>query len=160
MKIHLPDLDATIAMGKLLGATACEGMVFAVLGDLGAGKTSLAQGMAKGLGVSESAYVNSPTFTLHQRHYGRFEFHHIDLYRLSSPDEIVNLGLRELVGIVGVSYIEWPIRAPNLLTENTVWLKLTFEGNGRSLEFAYAHADSRRYIEEVCIRARSLFDCR
>ena len=159
MKICLPDLDATLSMGALLGRHAQEGMVFAVLGDLGAGKTSLAQGLARGLDVPESAYVNSPTFTLHQRHFGRCEFHHIDLYRLTSPEEILNLGLRELVGVVGVSYVEWPIRAPNLLSDDTVWLKLTFDGEGRALEFAYKSPVSRAYIEEVCIRARSLFTC-
>ncbi len=159
MKICLPDLEATLAMGALLGSAAQEGMVFAVLGDLGAGKTSLAQGMARGLGVPESAYVNSPTFTLHQRHHGRCQFHHIDLYRLCSPDEIVNLGLRELVGVVGVSYIEWPIRAPDLLPEETVWLKLSFHEGGRALEFAYAGEKAKRYIETVCIRARSDFEC-
>ena len=158
MKIQLPDLEATLEMGKLLGALATEGMVFAALGDLGAGKTSLAQGIATGLGVPETAYVNSPTFTLHQRHFGRCQFHHIDLYRLSSPDEIVNLGLRELVGIFGVSYIEWPIRAPDLLPEDVVWLKLTFDGDGRGLEFAFTSEASRAFIEKVCIRARSDFE--
>ena len=158
MKIQLPDLETTLEMGKLLGDVATEGMVFAALGDLGAGKTSLAQGIAMGLGVPETAYVNSPTFTLHQRHFGRCEFHHIDLYRLSSPDEIVNLGLRELVGVFGVSYIEWPIRAPDLLPDDVVWLKLTFDGDGRALEFAFASEVSRAFIEQVCIRARSRFD--
>ena len=158
MKIQLPDLEATLQMGKLLGALATEGMVFAALGNLGAGKTSLAQGIAMGLGVPKTSYVNSPTFTLHQRHFGRCQFHHIDLYRLSSPDEIVNLGLRELVGIFGVSYIEWPIRAPDLLPEDVVWLKLTFDGEGRGLEFAFTSEVSRSFIEQVCIRARSQFD--
>ena len=159
MRIYLPDLEATLAMGALLGSDAKEGMVFAVLGDLGAGKTSLAQGLARGLGVPESAYVNSPTFTLHQRHHGRCQFHHIDLYRLCSPDEIINLGLRELVGVVGVSYIEWPIRAPDLLPDETVWLKLSFFEQGRVLEFAYAGHVAKQYIETVCIRARSDFTC-
>ena len=158
MKVLLNDLNATLEMGKILGSMAEEGMVFAVLGDLGAGKTSLAQGMAKGLGVPESAYVNSPTFTLHQRHHGRCQFHHIDLYRLCSPEEIVNLGLRELVGVVGVSYIEWPIRAPDLLPDETVWLKLSFHGDGRALEFAYSAEAAKGYIERVCIRARSDFE--
>ena len=159
MKIYLPDLEATLAMGAMLGSAADEGMVFAVLGDLGAGKTSLAQGLARGLGVPETAYVNSPTFTLHQRHHGRCQFHHIDLYRLCSPDEIINLGLRELVGVVGVSYIEWPIRAPDLLPDETVWLKLSFHDEGRVLEFAYAGDVAKRYIQSVCIRARSKFTC-
>ena len=146
MNIYLPDLDATLAMGRLIGSLAANGHVFAVLGDLGAGKTSLAQGVAKGLGVGADSYVNSPTFTLHQRYEGRIRFHHIDLYRLTSTEELVNLGLRDLVGIDGVSYIEWPSRAPDFLPLGTIWVRLGF------------YDDARLFIESVCNLARTEFD--
>ena len=145
-------------MGRILGENAVEGTVFAVIGDLGAGKTSLAQGVAVGLEVHESSYVNSPTFTLHQRHVGRTRFHHVDLYRLNSTEELVNLGLRELVGVDGVSYIEWPSRAPDLIPSEAVWIKLEFFENGRAISFGHSDPDARQFIEQVCVLARQSLD--
>ena len=154
MKIILRDLNETMEMGRILGSHAEEGTVFAVIGDLGAGKTSLAQGVAIGLGVHESSYVNSPTFTLHQRHSGRTRFHHVDLYRLNSTEELVNLGLRELVGVDGVSYIEWPSRAPDLIPSEAVWIRLEFFEDGRAISFGHSHPDALHFIERVCNLAR------
>ena len=89
------------------GEHAIPGLIFAATGDLGAGKTSLAQGVAAGLEVEDRQYVNSPTFTLHQRYEGRLRLHHIDLYRLNATEELINLGLKDVVGVDGVSFIEW-----------------------------------------------------
>ena len=158
MNIYLSDLDATLDLGRLIGKQASNGQVFAVLGDLGAGKTSLAQGVAMGLGVSVDSYVNSPTFTLHQRHEGRLRFHHIDLYRLNSTEELINLGLRELVGVEGVSYIEWPNRAPEFLPHETVWIRLGFYDEGRVVSFGHSNDAARPFIESVCNLARKQFD--
>ena len=158
MKIYLTDLESTLALGRLIGEQSLEGQVFAVLGDLGAGKTSLAQGVAAGLGVGADSYVNSPTFTLHQRHQGRLRFHHIDLYRLNSTEELLNLGLRELVGIDGVSYIEWPSRAPEFLPPETVWIRLGFYDEGRILSFGHSNEAGRLHIETVCNLARKDFE--
>ena len=129
----LPDLEATHAIGRRIGAAARAGDVFAAVGDLGAGKTSLAQGIARGVGVPPDEYVNSPTFAILQSHPGPLTFHHIDLYRLGDEDELLGLGLEELVGVDGVSYVEWPRRAPGLLPASTIWLGLTIEGAGRRL---------------------------
>lgn len=129
----LPDLAATHALGRRIGAAARDGDVFAAVGDLGAGKTSLAQGIARGVGVPEEAYVNSPTFAILQSHPGRLAFHHIDLYRLGDEDELLGLGLDDVVGVDGVSYVEWPRRAPSLLPPSTIWLGMTIEGAGRRL---------------------------
>ena len=112
------DRDDTFEVGFALGATLLKRpespRVFAAIGDLGAGKTSLAQGLARGLGVPSDVYVNSPTFALHQAHQGDVTFHHLDLYRLMDEDELIHLGFEELLES-GVSYIEWPQRAPHLL---------------------------------------------
>ncbi|MGK0360369.1 MAG: tRNA threonylcarbamoyladenosine biosynthesis protein TsaE [Bradymonadia bacterium] len=129
----LPDLDATHAIGRRIGAAARDGDVFAAVGDLGAGKTSLAQGIARGVGVPDEAYVNSPTFAILQSHPGPLTFHHIDLYRLGDEDEMLGLGLDDIVGVEGVSYVEWPRRAPSLFAPTTIWLGLVTEGAGRRL---------------------------
>lgn len=135
-ELFLPDLAATHATGRIIGAAARSGDVFAAAGDLGAGKTSLAQGIARGVGVSDAAYVNSPTFAILQSHPGRLDFHHVDLYRIGDPDELLGLGLDDIVGVDGVSYVEWPGRAPELLPADTIWVGLRHVGAGRQLILA------------------------
>ena len=114
----LTDRDDTFVVGQFLGRRLLERpelpRIIAAIGDLGAGKTSLAQGVARGLGVPSETYVNSPTFALHQVHQGQVAFHHLDLYRLMDEDELIHLGFEEVLDH-GVSYIEWPQRAPNLI---------------------------------------------
>lgn len=128
---YLSDRDATFAVGHCLGerlvANPSIPRIFAAIGDLGAGKTSLAQGLARGVGVPATTYVNSPTFALHQTHIASTSpylllFHHLDLYRLGDEDELIQLGFEELLES-GVSYIEWPQRAPSLLAR-TAHLRL------------------------------------
>ena len=119
--LFLADRDSTYRFGFELGqallATKNSPKLLAALGNLGAGKTSLAQGLARGIGVAESVYVNSPTFAIHQSHLAHkpsgqlMYFHHLDLYRLGDEDDLVHLGLEELIE-TGISYVEWPQRAP------------------------------------------------
>ena len=85
--VFLPDADATQALGAAIGRAARAGDVVAAQGTLGAGKTCLAQGVARGLEVPPTHYVNSPTFAILQSHPGRLMFHHIDLYRIGDADE-------------------------------------------------------------------------
>lgn len=75
-------------------------------GDLAAGKTTFIQGLAAGLGIQRR--ITSPTFILHQSYRGRLELHHLDLYRLKKPEELLELGLADLLETVGVVAVEWP----------------------------------------------------
>lgn len=150
----LADLEATHAVGAIIGAAARAGDVFAAVGDLGAGKTSLAQGVAVGVGVAADAYVNSPTFAILQSHPGRLSLHHIDLYRIGDPDELLGLGLDDVVGVDGVSYVEWPGRAPELLPAETIWLGLQHDGAGRRLTVA-GDGPAVTRIREALSRERS-----
>lgn len=125
---RLDDREATYAFGFALGQALlryahCPKLI-AAYGDLGAGKTSLAQGLARGVGVPESVYVNSPTFAIHQAHASSlthvsksFRFHHLDLYRLGDEDELIQLGLEEFIES-GISYVEWPTRAPEFFRQH------------------------------------------
>ncbi len=102
--------DQTQALAAKLGAKLKPGDVVLLFGELGAGKTSFVKGLAKGLGVPEDCYVQSPTFALINEYPGRVPLYHVDLYRLE-PEETYDLGLEELAD-KGVVAIEWPEKLP------------------------------------------------
>ncbi|MBM2837563.1 MAG: tsaE [Deltaproteobacteria bacterium] len=105
--IHTLSPSETKELGIKIGRLCKAGDVIALDGDLGAGKTCLIQGLAKGLGVSKKSYVRSPTFTILNVHNGRVPLYHFDLYRLSDLDELEEIGYREYIYGEGVSAIEW-----------------------------------------------------
>jgi len=135
-ELHLPDVDATRRVGAQLGRAALAGDVVAAIGTLGAGKTTLAQGLARGLGVPAEHYVNSPTFAIMQVHPGRLPFHHIDLYRIADPDEALGLGLDEVIGTDGVAFVEWPARLPEVMPADALWIELRHDGDTRRVRFS------------------------
>ena len=99
----------TRSLGESLGRAAERGRVFAVSGDLGAGKTELAKGIARGLGATTR--IHSPTFTLVNEYGGgRLPLFHLDLYRLETPGQILAAGLEEFLQPAGVTVIEWAER--------------------------------------------------
>lgn len=150
----LPDVEATQALGRRLGEAAKAGDVIAAVGTLGAGKTCLAQGLARGLGVPPEHYVNSPTFAIMQVHPGRLPFHHIDLYRIADPDEALGLGLDEVIGTDGVAYVEWPARLPEVLPADTLWLAIEPHGEGRRVRLVGQGPRSRAWLERAFAHAR------
>jgi tRNA threonylcarbamoyladenosine biosynthesis protein TsaE len=118
------DEDRTFALGRALGLAAFPGAVFALSGDLGAGKTVLARGIAAGLGVTSG--VASPTFVLMATHTaGRLPLWHADLYRVTDEDDLVSVGLTEVLHGDGVVVIEWADRFPSALPEDRLDIALT-----------------------------------
>jgi tRNA threonylcarbamoyladenosine biosynthesis protein TsaE len=104
-----PSPAATELLGEQWGRAAQRGWVIALSGDLGAGKTQLVKGLARGLGVT--VRVHSPTFTLVNEYGGgRLRLFHLDLYRLETPEQIRSAGLEEYLQPDGVSVIEWAER--------------------------------------------------
>jgi tRNA threonylcarbamoyladenosine biosynthesis protein TsaE len=102
----------TEALGEKFGRAAQSGFVFALSGDLGAGKTQFVKGLARGLGIS--ARVHSPTFTLVNEYGGgRLKLFHLDLYRLETPAQILSAGVGEFLSPDGVAVIEWAERIAN-----------------------------------------------
>lgn len=107
----------TRSLGERLAVQLREGDVLLLSGDLGAGKSELCRGIARGLGIS--GHVPSPTFSiLNLYEEGRLPFKHFDWYRIREPDELLESGLDEQVGHDGVTAIEWHERAPHLLPED------------------------------------------
>lgn len=95
-------------LGEQLGSMISSAMSISLSGELGAGKTTLVQGMAKGLGVPDNYYVTSPTYTIINEYPGRIKLCHMDLYRLGSMDELDYLGFNEIVSSGSVIVVEWP----------------------------------------------------
>jgi tRNA threonylcarbamoyladenosine biosynthesis protein TsaE len=97
--------DATRAVAAAVAELARPGDLLLLVGDLGAGKTSFVQGFGRALGVTEQ--ITSPTFTLARQYRGRLLLHHLDVYRLEQLDEVLDLGLSELLDSEAVVLIEW-----------------------------------------------------
>lgn len=105
MKFVTKSAEETVEFGKKIGAFLVPNDFIALTGPLGAGKTTLIQGIAQGLNVSD--YVTSPTFIIINEYQGRLPFFHVDLYRLNDVSEIEDLGIEEYFNRNGVCVIEW-----------------------------------------------------
>ena len=127
--------DETIALGERLAAEFPPQQVVLLIGQLGAGKTTLAKGIVKGLGAAAPDEVSSPTFTLIHE-YGRDgRVYHVDLYRLDEPRELATLGLEELFEREAVVLIEWGERFPQILPAERTEIRVTVsEGGAREIE--------------------------
>ena len=110
-------------LGLVLGRTLAIGDVIALSGPLGAGKTTLVQGLAEGLGVPAWRHVASPTFSLVNQHVGRIDFVHVDFFRIRNPAELHELGLQETFDNAATA-IEWADRFPDQLPEDVLQLTL------------------------------------
>ncbi len=129
LTLALPDDDATAALGARLGAHARAGDVIALVGDLGAGKTTLARGLIRHMTGPETE-APSPTFTLVQTYETpAFPIWHFDLYRLEHPGEARELGMEEAVD--GLALIEWPERLGRDLPAQRLEVQLSFGGPER-----------------------------
>ena len=121
--------EETQRIGRLLGEECAGGEAFFLVGPLGSGKTCFTQGLAWGLGVEE--YAHSPTFVLVTEYHGRLPLYHIDLYRIESIEEAMELGLDEYLHGDGVCAIEWADRALPALEQEGLVVELADLGDQR-----------------------------
>ena len=110
LDLKTQSVDDTQSLAEKLGRLLTEGIVTALIGDLGSGKTAFVQGLAKGLQVAAEYYITSPTFTLINEYPGRLSLHHVDLYRIDRPEELDDIGLYDIMRGDGVTVIEWAER--------------------------------------------------
>jgi tRNA threonylcarbamoyl adenosine modification protein YjeE len=127
---HLADERRTNLLGEDIAAVLKPGDVLALEGDLGAGKTTFARAVIRALAGDPSLEVPSPTFTLVQSYEARIPVRHFDLYRLSDPGELLELGFDE-AREEGVVLVEWPERAGGLIGGDVIHIRLREEGEGR-----------------------------
>jgi tRNA threonylcarbamoyladenosine biosynthesis protein TsaE len=118
----------TLELGNQLGRLLEQPALILLQGDLGTGKSVLARGIARGLGVAPEVPITSPTFTLMNHYRARFDLYHFDLYRLSDPDELIELGFDDFAHGDGVALVEWPERLGDAATPG-LWIELQHAGN-------------------------------
>ena len=154
MKLWSKSHEDTLRIGEAIAALAFPGLVVALNGDLGAGKTVLAKkGVGSGLDVPD--VITSPTFVLMQLYEsGRIPFVHADLYRLSDYAEALELGMEELMSSA-VVLLEWPQRIPELIPEEHLWIDIVTQGTTRVLELHAHGARIQAVVQELATNALS-----
>ncbi len=125
LKIYTDTAEETRRVGQVIGELARPGDVYLLTGPLGAGKTCLTQGIARGLGID--GYARSPTFVLMTRYRGRLTAHHADLYRIDHPAEAWDLGLEDIMlAAQDVLIVEWADRAEEIFPDDALWIDLDY----------------------------------
>jgi tRNA threonylcarbamoyladenosine biosynthesis protein TsaE len=123
--------EETIALGERISHQLPVKGVVLLIGDLGAGKTTLAKGIVKGLGAAAPEEVSSPTFTLIHEYGGEGRVYHVDLYRLDELREVETLGLEELFEREAIMLIEWGERFPQILPSRRIEIRLRAIGQAQ-----------------------------
>ena len=121
--------EETLLAGEEFSKTLKEGDVVALNGDLGAGKTVFVKGIAKGLDITD--IVTSPTFTIVREYEGSLPLYHFDVYRISDPEEMFDIGFSEYLDGCGISVIEWAEKVEELLPERRIVVLIKKTGNNK-----------------------------
>jgi tRNA threonylcarbamoyladenosine biosynthesis protein TsaE len=140
-QITTRSVDETQKLGEIIGTAVTGGTVLALTGDLGSGKTAFVQGLARGLEVPDDYYITSPSYTLINEYPGRFPLFHVDLYRISDPMDMEDLGLYEILHNSGIVAIEWADRIEQKLLPDSI-----------TIRFEITDDDTRK----ICITAYDL----
>lgn len=149
--LNTTSVEGTEFIGEYIGKHAPSGVVICLSGTLGAGKTSITRGIARGWGAIEQP--TSPTFTLinvYQRHTDEQRFYHIDCYRLAGPDDAISAGIDDIWDTAGIAAIEWPERIRELLPDDLLWLEMKAVGEThRTLTFKAAGERSAALLRKL-----------
>lgn len=129
IKITTHSAEETIALGEKIGSLLKPGDIIAMSGTLAAGKTTITKGIAKALGVNDT--ITSPTFCLISEYEGtKMPLYHMDVYRLDSVEDFINLGVDDMLFGEGVCIIEWSEKVKSELPKNTIWMNIMPEDDG------------------------------
>jgi len=147
LKITTNSPEETRELGTRIGELAQPGDVILLVGELGAGKTCLTQGIAWGLGITD--YALSPSFVIMRELYGRLPLYHLDLYRLENPEEIIDLGLDDYLYGSGVCVVEWADRGLEILPLENLLIKITSTGDRRDFQLIPSGEHYREMIGKL-----------
>ncbi|MDR5659808.1 tRNA (adenosine(37)-N6)-threonylcarbamoyltransferase complex ATPase subunit type 1 TsaE [Serpentinicella sp. ANB-PHB4] len=146
--VNINELKETEKIAKKLGQLLSAGDILCLQGDLGAGKTTFTQSLAKGLEVED--HVTSPTFTIVQEYEGRLPLYHFDVYRIGDPLEMESIGYEEYFFGQGVCVIEWAYLIEEILPEDRLWIEMKYvDENKREICFKYTNDYYRQIVEEL-----------
>lgn len=146
MKRYLPDEQAMADFGGQLAQAIDAGGVVFLLGDLGMGKTTLSRGVLRGCGHTGS--VKSPTYTLVEPYdTPAGAVYHFDLYRLSDPEELEYLGIRDYFTDDALCLVEWPEKGAGILPQPDLEIRLSLSGSGRELELSAKTQKGQRMVD-------------
>ena len=143
--LHITSEKETEKLGEAIGRAAVPGMVIALIGDLGTGKTTLTKSIARGLGVTET--VTSPTFNIIREYRsGRIPLFHFDVYRIADPEEMYELGYEEYFYGDGVCVVEWADLIEDLLPKDAVIIRMSRGASEEEREYIIEGGN-----EDTCI---------
>ena len=131
VKIYLENEEKTREIGSKLGELLTPKSVICLIGDLGAGKTTMTQSLARALGVDD--YITSPTFTIVNEYEGRMPLYHFDVYRIGSSEEMYDIGFDEYIDGDGVCIIEWANLIKDILPDEYLYIEMNYKETGREM---------------------------
>lgn len=141
--------EQTYELGREIGALARPGLVIALIGQLGAGKTLFTRGLHRGLGLSDEGWSGSPTFVLATRYTGSPSLLHADLYRLSSACEVADLGIDDALAEDAIVVVEWADRLPDALPQDRLTVTLAVvDEHRRAIELEASGPVAERVLTE------------
>lgn len=151
LKISVRGVEQTIAFGREIGRRLQDGLVIALVGHLGAGKTHLVKGIALGNGLPDADAVTSPTFVLVNEYPGRLRLYHLDLYRLKDARELAGLGFEEMAHTGAAVVVEWADRFADAMPPDALWIRLVVgsDDQERILTLDAGEGTGRRVLEAL-----------
>jgi tRNA threonylcarbamoyladenosine biosynthesis protein TsaE len=142
--------EETVALGARLGRLLAPGDFIALVGELGAGKTQFAKGIAVGLEVDSDTPVTSPTYTILNIYQGRIPLYHFDLYRLHGPEDVAELGFEEYFSGRGACVVEWAERLAEEVPVDLLTVTLSHvEADTREVSFAASGARAAELLARL-----------
>lgn len=143
IEINTGSPEKTRMAAEYLGKLLESGTIIGLDGELGAGKTEFVKGLAAGVGVPENTYITSPTYSIINQYTGRLPLYHLDLYRLSEPDELYDTGLEDILAENAIVVVEWPsIMSEMAETDISIIIQVTGITERKISFFGYGLANS------------------
>jgi len=152
-RLSVKSPETMVELGTQLGKNMFHEAVLGLSGPLGAGKTTLARGIAKGLGIDAGYVVSSPTYTLMQSYpCAMGELHHLDLYRITGPEDLESTGYRDHLGGKTFLVVEWPEREPSVLPHENLVVVIEYRGEGREVRLVPSGGPYDELVKKILER--------